>query len=130
MRRLLRQILAIERALFIVSEDVAESTLSETGIGQDASEKAVNLAIAAERREWYGLSDEGFMPSCLGKRKSGATCSSVVHRCEKCTNAGCDQDHRDECSNQGFRFGTCLKCGNARFLTAIELVQRLEIAIK
>jgi hypothetical protein len=54
------------------------------------------------------------MASCPGKRKSAATCDSVVHRCTKCTSVGCDQVQAGECSNQGFRFGTCLKCGTIK----------------
>jgi hypothetical protein len=51
------------------------------------------------------------MASCSGKLKSAATCGSVVHRCKKCMSIGCDQVAPDECSEQGFRLGTCVKCG-------------------
>jgi hypothetical protein len=54
------------------------------------------------------------MASCLGKRRSAATCSSMVYRCHNCSNVGCDQDHDGECSNQGFRFNICAKCGTVR----------------
>ena len=59
------------------------------------------------------------MASCLGKRKSAATCNSVVYRCKQCANIGCDQVYTDQCSNQAFRCGTCVKCGT------IELAQDL-----
>ena len=59
------------------------------------------------------------MPSCPGKRKSAATCNGAVYYCKQCAHIGCDQVQTDECSNQGFRCGTCVKCGT------IELAQDL-----
>ena len=51
------------------------------------------------------------MAICVGKRKSAGSCHSPVYRCTTCTNVGCDQGNFDECSNQGFKLGTCLTCG-------------------
>jgi hypothetical protein len=59
------------------------------------------------------------MASCPGKLKSAASCNSVVHQCKKCLSVGCDQVQADECSQQGFRLGTCVNCG------AIDLAQDL-----
>jgi hypothetical protein len=68
------------------------------------------------------------MAGCAGKRKSAVTCNSAIHCCRKCTSVGCDQVEEGECSNQGFRFGTCMKCGKVRFLAAADLVLMLEAA--
>jgi len=72
------------------------------------------------------------MASCIGKRKSAATCDSVVYRCLKCTNVGCDQGQAGGCSNQGFRFGTCVKCGTIKPGQDLPLVMtpQLQRAIK
>jgi hypothetical protein len=66
------------------------------------------------------------MAICAGKRKSAITCNSAVYLCEECISIGCDQVEAGECSNQGFRFGTCVKCGKPRFLSASDLVRMLE----
>jgi Sigma-54 factor, Activator interacting domain (AID) len=65
------------------------------------------------------------MASCPGKRKSAATCNSAVYRCKQCANIGCDQVHTDECTNQGFRCGTCLKCGTIELAQDLLRQQRL-----
>jgi hypothetical protein len=62
------------------------------------------------------------MASCPGKRKSAATCNSVIYRCNKCTSVGCDQVQAGECSNQGFRLGTCVKCGTIKPAEDLRLV--------
>jgi len=62
------------------------------------------------------------MADCSGKRKSAATCNSVVSSCNKCTSVGCDQVEADECSNQGFRSGTCVKCGTIKLGQDLPLV--------
>lgn len=51
------------------------------------------------------------MASCPGKKKSGLQCLSTVYRCKKCGSVGCDQGQAGDCSNQGFRISTCVKCG-------------------
>ena len=66
------------------------------------------------------------MANCSGKRKSLAICNSTVYDCDECASAGCDQIEAGECSNQGFRFGTCVTCGKARLLSAFDLVRMLE----
>jgi len=66
------------------------------------------------------------MANCSGKKKSLTTCNSTVHECDECLNVGCDQIEADEYSNQGFHFGTCVRCGKARFLSAVDLVRLLE----
>jgi hypothetical protein len=50
------------------------------------------------------------MASCPGKRDNH-TCSSILYRCKKCGNVGCDQGTMGKCTNQGFQSGKCLKCG-------------------
>ena len=72
------------------------------------------------------------MADCSGKRKSAATCNSVVSSCNKCTGVGCDQVEADECSNQGFRSGTCVKCGAIKLGQDLPLVMtpQLQRAIK
>jgi hypothetical protein len=69
------------------------------------------------------------MPKCSGKRKSAGICNSTVHLCDECANVGCDQIEAGECSNQGFRLGTCVNCGKARFLSAVDLVRILETTL-
>jgi hypothetical protein len=71
------------------------------------------------------------MASCSGKRKSAATCNSVVDRCGKCTNVGCDQAHDVECSNQGFRDGNCIRCGAIKLANpSLAITPQLQQAIK
>jgi hypothetical protein len=72
------------------------------------------------------------MADCSGKRKSAAKCNSVVYSCNKCTSVGCDQVEADECSNQGFRSGTCVKCGTIKLGQDLPLVMtpQLQQAIK
>lgn len=72
------------------------------------------------------------MATCRGKHKGTSVCDREVCRCENCTNVGCDQDGDEACSNQGFRLGTCTKCGASR-LGAEDLLTMtpgLERAIK
>jgi hypothetical protein len=66
------------------------------------------------------------MANCFGTRKSAGICNSSVHQCDECANTGCDQIEAGECSNQGFGLGTCVSCGKARFLSAVDLVRILE----
>jgi hypothetical protein len=74
------------------------------------------------------------MASCTGRRKSAAaaTCDKVVERCGNCTSVGCDQDRTGECSNQGFRLGSCVKCGTMKAGQDLPLVMtpQLEAAIR
>jgi hypothetical protein len=49
MRRLLRQILAVKRALFIVFEDVAETTVCATSIFNLPRDRVLFLGVAVER---------------------------------------------------------------------------------
>jgi hypothetical protein len=70
------------------------------------------------------------MASCQGKRRSTAICNSVVYRCEKCTNVGCDQVEAGGCSNQGFRSNNCLMCGRIRFGERLAMTPQLEEAMK
>jgi len=65
------------------------------------------------------------MASCRGKRKSTATCNSAVYRCKQCANIGCDQVQTDECTNQGFWCGTCVKCGTIELAQDLLRQQRL-----
>jgi hypothetical protein len=65
---------------------------------------------------------------CPGKRKSAATCNSVVHYCDKCKSVGCDQIEAGECSNQGFRSGTCVKCGTRKLGQDLRLVMTPQLA--
>ena len=54
------------------------------------------------------------MASCLGKRgtPSGTTkCGMMLYRCKKCGAVGCEQGTEGKCSNQTFKSGKCLKCG-------------------
>jgi hypothetical protein len=52
------------------------------------------------------------MASCPGERKNPVRpCLSMLCRCKKCGNVGCDQSIVGACSNQAFRFGKCSKCG-------------------
>jgi hypothetical protein len=52
------------------------------------------------------------MASCPGtKIKKNWPCLTVLYRCKRCNNVGCDQAQVGECSNQGFRLGKCLRCG-------------------
>jgi hypothetical protein len=50
------------------------------------------------------------MALCPGTKRSHK-CSSVLYRCKKCGNVGCDQGQPGHCTNQGFRVGKCQKCG-------------------
>ena len=70
------------------------------------------------------------MASCTGERKSAATCNSMVHRCDKCRSIGCDQIQPDDCSTQGFWFGTCLNCGAINLLAMTPQLRLLVKALK
>lgn len=48
--------------------------------------------------------------------------TAVIYRCNKCTSVGCDQLQAGECSNQGFRLGTCVKCGTIKLAEDLRLV--------
>ena len=50
------------------------------------------------------------MASYTGRRENHS-CMSQLYRCKKCGNVGCDQIQDGKCSNQGFKFGKCLRCG-------------------
>jgi hypothetical protein len=52
------------------------------------------------------------MASCPGKRGTSA-CNSTLYRCKACNNVGCEQSTEGKCTNQGFRAGTCMKCGKS-----------------
>ena len=49
--------------------------------------------------------------SCPGKRKNENRCGSVVYKCKHCQSVGCDHSKEEECSNQNFKSGKCLRCG-------------------
>jgi hypothetical protein len=72
------------------------------------------------------------MAKCIGKRRASATCDGMVERCGNCTSLGCDQERAGECSNQGFRLGSCVKCGAMKAGQDLPLVMtpQLEEAIR
>ncbi len=51
------------------------------------------------------------MATYPGKRNK-ATCIGVLYRCKNCGNVGCERGGQNECTNQAFRSGKCLKCGS------------------
>ena len=53
------------------------------------------------------------MALCPGKRaKKVGSCGSILFRCKKCGNVGCQQAQGGDCSNQGFSASSkCLRCG-------------------
>lgn len=52
------------------------------------------------------------MPTCPGKVEK-RNCLKTLYRCKKCGNIGCDRSKLDECTNQAFRLGRCLRCGSS-----------------
>jgi len=53
------------------------------------------------------------MSNCHGQRKNyNMTCNSSIYKCKKCGNVGCNQPSEGDCSQQGFRNGSCVKCGS------------------
>ena len=52
------------------------------------------------------------MASCPGaNKKKKAKCLALLYRCKKCAGVGCDQVNSDDCTNQSFHRGKCMKCG-------------------
>lgn len=50
------------------------------------------------------------MAQCKG-RDGNTTCLSTLYMCKKCGNVGCDKPSNGRCSNQGFKFSVCVRCG-------------------
>ena len=55
------------------------------------------------------------MALCRGKREKSVPkdCNSMVYRCRKCGNLGCDSTPYNPCTQQGFDRGQCLRCGSS-----------------
>ena len=50
--------------------------------------------------------------ACNGQREKqlGSNCGKPVYRCNKCSVVGCEGEG---CTNQRFRYGRCLSCGQS-----------------
>jgi len=54
------------------------------------------------------------MGLCRGKllNERNKTCNYLLKQCKVCGIVGCDRQREGECTNQAFKGGLCLRCGN------------------